>query len=227
LNFGLSFALIYSAIREMTAGFATIILALTPLLTFLFAVFHQLERFRWRALAGALLALAGIALAFAGQADGGVPSWSVLFMIGGAACFAESTVVIKMLPGVSPVVVNGLGMLAATMLLFVLSLVAGEAWVWPEKSETWAAIIYLILFGSVVLFYLLVYVIQHWTASASSYLMVLSPFVAVPLGAVLAGEEVSAGLLAGAVLVVAGALVGVLSIGPVRKTRLQSTSADS
>jgi drug/metabolite transporter (DMT)-like permease len=214
LNFGLSFALIYSAIREVTAGFTMVILALTPLLTFLFAVLHRLEPFRWRAMLGALLAVAGIAVAFAGQAAvGRVPLWAVLFVVGAAACFAEAAVVLKMLPRVSPLSANAVGMAAATALLVILSLVFREAWALPRQVQTWTAVLYLIVFGSVGLFYLLVYIIQHWTATASSYIVVLAPFVTVPLAALLVGEEMTAGLLLGAALVLAAVFVGALSRG--------------
>jgi drug/metabolite transporter (DMT)-like permease len=54
LNSGLSYGLIYFAIREVTAGLTMVILAPRPSLTFLFAVLHRLEPFRWRALIGAL-----------------------------------------------------------------------------------------------------------------------------------------------------------------------------
>ena len=64
-----------------------------------------------------------------------------------------------------------------------------------------------------MLFYLLVYVIQHWTANASAYVLVLSPFVAAPLGAWLLGKEVTAGLWMGALLAVAAVFVGALSGG--------------
>jgi drug/metabolite transporter (DMT)-like permease len=227
LNFGLSYALIYFAIREMTAGFTMVVLALTPLLTFLFAVLHRLEPFRWRTLLGTLLALVGIALAFAGQAGNGVPLWAVLFMVGGAACFAEATVVLKMLPPVSPLAVNALGMAAGTVLLAVLSLIAGEAWLLPQESQTWAAVLYLIVFGSVALFYLAVYVLQHWTATASSYMVVLAPFVTVPLGALLMGEEITAGLLLGALLVLAAVFVGALSGGADKQVKVEAPAAEA
>lgn len=213
LNFGISYALIYFAIRELTAGFAMVILAMTPLLTFLLAVLHGLEPFRWRALLGAVLSLAGIAVAFAGQAGGGAPLWAVLLMAGGAACFAEATVVLKKLPPVSPVAANGLGMAVAALLLAALSLAAGESWVLPQEAQTWTAVIYLVLGGSVALFYLVVYTVQHWTATASSYVVVLAPFVTVPLGALLAGEAVTPGLLLGALLVVASVIIGALAYG--------------
>lgn len=225
LNFGLSFALIYFAIREVTAGFTMIILALTPLLTFLLAVIHRLEPFRWRALAGSLLAVVGIAVPFAGQLGGGVPLWAVLFMIAAAACFAEATVIIKILPPVSPLAANGIGMMAATLLLASLSLVTGETWVLPELNATRAAVVYLVTFGSVGLFYLVVNIIQQWTATASSYILVLSPFVTVPLGAVLAGEEVTVELLLGAFLVLAGVFFGALTTPPQDRADLQAPTA--
>jgi drug/metabolite transporter (DMT)-like permease len=227
LGFGLSYALVYFAIRELTAGFTMIIMALTPLLTFFFAVLHRLEPFRWRALLGTLLALAGIALAFAGQADGSSPLWAVLFVIGGAASFAEATVILKMLPPVSPVAANGVGMAAGTLLLAVLSVVAGEAWLLPQGTQTWISVIYLIIFGSVAVYYLTVYIIQHWTATASSYVVVLAPFVTVPLGALLAGEEMTAGLLLGALLVLAAVFVGVLSGGTDKQAGVEEPAAES
>ena len=216
LNFGLSYALLYFAIREVTAGFTMIVLSLGPLLTFLFAVLHHLEPFRWRALLGALLALVGIAVTVAGQAKSGAPLWAVLFIIISAACFAEATIVMKMLPPISPVTANALGMAIAVVLLALLSLITGEAWILPQQPQTWTAVIYLIVFGSVALFYLAVYVIQHWTATASSYVLVLAPFVTVPLGALLADEPITVELLLGAVLVLAAVWLGALSGGKSR-----------
>lgn len=227
LNFGVSYALIYFAIREVTAGFTMVILALSPLLTFLFAVLHRIEPFRWQVLLGALLALAGIAVAFAGQAAGGSPLWAVLFIIAATGSFAEATVVLKKLPPVSPVVANAVGMAAGAAVLAILSLVTGEGWSLPAEARTWAAVLYLVLFGSVALFYLAVYVLQRWTATASSYMVVLAPFVTVPLGALLADEEITGGLLLGGVLVVAAVFVGALLREPARPVVSPAVAAEA
>jgi drug/metabolite transporter (DMT)-like permease len=69
----------------------------------------------------------------------------------------------------------------------------------------------LVLLASVALFYLFAYVIKRWTASAASYSLVILPFVTVALGALLAGERLSAGVLAGGVVVLIGVWVGALS----------------
>src|SRR5713101_3715030 len=63
-GFAGAFGFIYWGLVETPAGLAQVILALVPLLTFLFAVAQGLERFRRQSLAGALIALIGIAIVF-------------------------------------------------------------------------------------------------------------------------------------------------------------------
>ena len=152
----------------------------------------------------------------------GLPNTSVLLafllsvIIAGANAVAVSFTVVEM-----PL------FWGATLLLAVLSRVAGEAWLLPQQSQTWAAVLYLIIFGSVVLFYLAVYVVQHWTATASSCMMVLSPFAAVPLGALLTEEQITAGLLIGAVLVLVGAYVGALSGGTNKQVAVKASPTET
>jgi drug/metabolite transporter (DMT)-like permease len=69
-------------------------------------------------------------------------------------------------------------------------------------------------------FLLHVYVVQHWTASRASYVMVLIPFVTVLLSAWLDEERITAGLLFGGLLVLTGVYVGAL-----RQTSLATTNA--
>jgi drug/metabolite transporter (DMT)-like permease len=118
-------------------------------------------------------------------------------------------------------------MAAGTLLLALLCLLGGEGGALPQQTQTWAAVIYLIIFGSVILFYLTVYVIQHWTATATSYGVVLAPFVTVPLGALLAGEEISAGLVLGGLLVLAAVFVGALSGGKDKQAKVEAPAAES
>jgi O-acetylserine/cysteine efflux transporter len=67
--------------------------------------------------------------------------------------------------------------------------------------------------GSVGLFILFLFVIARWTASATVYALTLMPVVAVTLGALLADEQVTIGLLAGGVLVLVAVYVGAISHG--------------
>ncbi|MEX2534561.1 MAG: DMT family transporter [Trueperaceae bacterium] len=78
----------------------------------------------------------------------------------------------------------------------------------PRLASTWIALGYVSAVGSVVVFLLYVRVVQHWTASRASYVMVLVPFVAVALSAWLDQEPITSGLVFGGALVLGGVYFG-------------------
>jgi drug/metabolite transporter (DMT)-like permease len=135
----------------------------------------------------------------------------VLALVGTAACIAEGIVLVKRVPLRDPVMINAVAMSIGAVSLLALSLVAGERWNLPAQPRTWLSLLYLILFVSVAVFYLFAHVIKSWTASAASYALVIMPFLTVGLGALLAGERLSAGTLAGGSVVLVGVWIGALS----------------
>lgn len=218
LSVGTSFGLIYLGLAQIPAGLNQVLLATVPMFTFLFAVAHGLERFHARGLIGSLIAVAGIALAFIGKLDAGVTLLPVLAILAGAALNAEGSVLLKQLPPSSPIVTNAISMTVGGSLLLVVSLLAGEVWRIPVQMSTWLALLYLISFGTVVLFFMAVTIIRRWAVSAGSYVFVLFPFVTVIAANLLAGETVTPVFLLGGALVVMGVWIG--AFGPsVRASR--------
>lgn len=208
--FGGAFAFAYWGLKTVEAGLAQVLLALAPLFTFFFAFLHRLEPFRGRGLVGAVIATAGIALSFFEHPAGMGSALPMLAIIAGAACIAESVVLLKLLPAIDPVMTNAVGMSTGGGGLLMLSLLAGEAWSLPTRTATWLSIAYLVLIGSVVVFGMFVFVIRRWKATAASYQLVLMPFVTVALGSWLRGEQVNPGLILGGALVLLGVWVGAL-----------------
>jgi drug/metabolite transporter (DMT)-like permease len=208
LGAGLNIALLYWALEYVQPGIATVVLALVPLLTFLFACLHRQEAFSWKVLSGGLLAVFGTGMVFREQLNASVPLLPLLAVIGADLCFAESTVLIKSYPQAHPITTNAIGFASGSGLLFVLSVLWRETPSLPSLPATWMALIYLILFGSVATFVLSLYVVKHWTASASSYLFVLMPFVTLPVSALLVNERIGITFLAGGILVLAGTYIG-------------------
>jgi drug/metabolite transporter (DMT)-like permease len=215
LAVGAAYAFLYWALVRVEAGLAMLILAFAPLITLFLAWAHGLERLRWRGLIGALIAITGILLGVGNGLGTAVPITSFLALVAGAACLAEGSVVFKLFPKSDPVATNALATTTGASLLIGLSLFAGEKWQLPTAFNTWAAFAYLVLIGSVVLFYLYLYVLARWTASATAYSFLLFPVVTVLIAAWLVGEVVSASFIAGGVLVLAGVWVGAIS-GPSR-----------
>lgn len=210
LQFGISYALIYWSLLEVPAGLFQVILALTPLLTFFLAVLHRQESFQWQTLFGGILAVAGIAIIFRDSLGADVPLISLLAVVLTAACFAEAIVLFKTFPKAHPVTTNAFAMGTGAFILIIGSWIAQETLVVPRLPETWMAVGYLVLFGSVGAFVLGLYVLSRWTASAGSYLLVLMPIVTVVLSSWITHEEVTSALLLGGVLVLIGVYVGAL-----------------
>ena len=220
-NVGLSFALIYYGFIHIHAGLGQTLLAIVPLATLLLAVLWRQERLRLVAAAGTLLALAGVAVMSRAPLREAVPLPSLLAVLGGAVCFAQALVLVRRYPHVHPVTMNAVGMTAGAAVLLGASLVLGEPRTLPERAETWVALGYLAVIGSVVVFLLLLVVLEYWTASRASYAFVLIPIVTVLLSAWLDDESISSSLLLGGLLVLTGVYIGAL-----RPPRLTVTSAD-
>jgi drug/metabolite transporter (DMT)-like permease len=125
-----------------------------------------------------------------------------------AACFAESTVLIKTYPGTHPITTNAVGVLTGSLLLFAISAISREVPSLPSLPATWLSLLYLILLGTVAVFVLNLYVVKRWTASASSYLFVLMPIVTVLVASFLANENITAPIVVGGAFVLSGAYIG-------------------
>jgi drug/metabolite transporter (DMT)-like permease len=208
LGFAAFYAFAYWALQDLSAATAAVIAASVPLLTLLFAVLHRVEGFRWRAVLGGLLAVSGIAVMVSGAGRLESPWVSVLVMLGAIACAAESTVILKRFAPIHPVSTNALAMLVGGGLLFLLSLIAGEPWIVPQRGATWLTLAYLIPVGSLALFGLYLFSLDRWTASGVSYMFVLTPIVASIAGVVLEDARITAGLFAGGLVVLAGVYLG-------------------
>jgi drug/metabolite transporter (DMT)-like permease len=207
---GGAFALAYYALVDIHAGLAQTLLALVPLATLLLAVAQRQERLHAAAIAGTLLALGGVAVISGGFTRESVPLLSLLAVLGAMLCFAQATVVPRQFPPVHPVTMNAVGMAVGAVMLVALSVLFGETIALPEKAETWLAIGYMVVFGSVLVFVLYIVVIRLWSASRAAYAFVVTPIVTVLLSAWLDDEPITAGLVLGGVLVLAGVYVGAL-----------------
>jgi drug/metabolite transporter (DMT)-like permease len=211
---GVSFGLFYWGMVEIQASLGAVIIALGPLLTFLFAILHRTESFRWQTLFGGLIALAGIAIAASAQFGGDVPVPSLFALILGSAIGSEGNVILKMYaPKSHPIATNAFGMTTGMVFLLICSIVLGESRSLPALPATWMALVYVVLFGSVVMFYLYLVVLSRWSASATSYIVMLFPIVATVAGSILAGETITLTFVFGGALVLIGVWVGALMQG--------------
>lgn len=221
VGFAASYGLAYSGLRETPAGTAMVLIATTPLVTFGLAILQRQEKFQVQGLVGAMIALAGVAFVFADQVSADVPIGSLVLILLATVAIAETGVIVKWIPRSDPFATNAVAMLTGAGILAVLSLLTGEAWVVPAQTATLAAIGYLVVLGSVVMFALYLFTLERWTASAVSYLTLLMPLVTVALAAVLTQERISPSFLIGGLVILAGVYVGTfLKIRPNRSSTI-------
>ena len=135
---------------------------------------------------------------------------NLLAIIAGAACLAEAGIVAKRFPRSHPVMTNAVAMTVGAAMLGVASLLNSEAWVLPSNTATWLAFGYIVLGASVLAYFLCVFVLGRWTASAVSYAFVLFPLVTVIVATQLAGEHITWGFIGGGLLVLGGVWFGAL-----------------
>jgi len=210
--FALAYGLVYWGEQYIPSGLAAVLFGVLPLyVALLGAALLPDQPLRPQVIAGVLLAIAGLALAFAESLDLGDEDLA----LAGAAALASSplgaavgNISLKLRAAeLDAVVLNGWGMLGGGLVLLTVSGV-GESW--GEASwtaETFGSIAYLALIGSAIPFVGLTVLLRHITAQATSFLALLLPFGALVFGAVIYDERITARALGGAGLVAAGLLV--------------------
>ena len=209
-NFAAAFGLAYVGFVRIQAGLGQTLLALVPLATLLLAVLERQEGLRLRAVGGALIALAGIAIMTRAPVGDAAPLPSLLALVGSAFCFGQAAVLVRRFPKVHPVTMNAVAMATGAAILVVGSLIVGESIEVPRRPATWIALAYVVVVGSVVVFLLYLVILRHWAATRASYTFVVIPLVTVLLSAWLDRERMSAGLVVGGLLVLVGVYVGAL-----------------
>jgi drug/metabolite transporter (DMT)-like permease len=212
MPFAFAYGLVYWGEQHIPSGLAAVLFGVLPLYTaFLGSVLLPDQPLRARLVAGILVAIGGLALAFAESADSGDPELA----IAGAAALAVAplgasvgNISLKLRAGeLDAVTLNGWGMLGGGLLLLAASGI-GESWAEAAwTAESLGSIAYLAFIGSAVPFVALTVLLRHITAQATSFLAMLLPFGALLFGAALYSEAITERALAGAALVAIGLLI--------------------
>ena len=205
-------ALVMWSEKTIPSGIAALIVATVPLwLTLLDGLRPGGQPWTARVWAGTAVGLLGVG--FVARPEGGVASghWpgilalqvaTLLWTVG--SLYAQS--VRRRLPLFTA---SAIEMLAGGALLLFESRLAGEdmGLFLAASPRAWWALLYLVIFGSLVGFTAFAYSLNELPASTVGTYAYVNPVVAVALGAALLGEPISPGLLVGGVLILAAVLL--------------------
>ena len=160
-----------------------------------------------RAWVGALIGLVGVALV--ARPEGALTAErfkGILGLQAAAISWTIGSLYVQSLPRKLPLfTASAIEMLAGSLGLLVESLLMREdqRQVFLASSSAWGALVYLLIFGSLIGFTAFAYCLNELPASTVGTYAYVNPVVAVALGALLLGEAVSPGLLIGGLLIVA------------------------
>ena len=211
--------LVVLAERTVPSGLTALVVASVPLWIVVFRLIAG-DRVRASLVAGVLVGFSGVAfLVIPRGASGEVDPLGLLTVIVATFSWALGTFASPRLrmPR-DPLASTALQMLAGGALLVVVAVAIGEpARADPSSFSTASlvAMVYLVVFGSLVAFSAYTWLLQHTSVSVVSTYAYVNPVVAVLLGAVVLSEAVTPSMLIGAAIILA-AVAFIVSRGTTR-----------
>jgi drug/metabolite transporter (DMT)-like permease len=209
LMFAVNYALLFWAELYVSSGLSAVLQATIPIFGMVFA--HYLlpgEPLRWQRVAGATLAIGGVALICSRLLDFGglLAFWGGVAIVFGAAGAAFSNVLLKKRDlRLAPAMLAAWQMIFGVVPLLVLGfLVDGNPLHFHWTKTAVFCLFYLAVPGSAVTFLLLYWLLPRMSVTNLPTISLITPPGAVAFGWLLGGETFSPWSLAGGALVLAG-----------------------
>jgi drug/metabolite transporter (DMT)-like permease len=215
LIFVLDYGILFWAEVRVPSGAAAVILATIPaFMTLAEIVFLRTQRLTLRLGTALLIGLAGVVVLVdprLGVAGAPVYRLGAAGLLVSAVTWSAASVLSKRLPmPASRVMSAAAQMLIGGLLLCVVAAAAGEerGFHWGGVSAgAWAALVYLIVAGSIVGFTAYTWLIHHQSPTTVGTYAYVNPAVAVVLGHFLGGEVLAARTVLGTALVLISVIV--------------------
>src|SRR5258708_1527421 len=188
--------------------------ASVPLTTAIVAALFGVERLVARKLIAAIVAIAGVAVIFAGELGVSVPLAGLLTVFCGASAAALANVLLKLSPKQLVIPLNAVGTAVGAVVCLVVSVAIGESHAIPTTLAAWLPIAYLTIAGSLGAFVLFSWLVTHWSVTNASLLGVTVPIIAVLLGGLVKGEQPAALTYVGAAIVITAVLIALRTPPP-------------
>lgn len=214
LNFALTNGLSTWGLKHITAGLGAIMGAIFPLWLVVIGLFTSSGRIPLRAVIGLLIGFAGVCVIFYEHLHDFVNPdfrFGILISLAATWTWAFGTLYTKKkAAGFNPYFSLGLQMLISGFILLAFTQLVNTA---ETKSaipftaipwQSWAAVGYLVIFGSIISFIAYLYALQHLPTEQASIYAYINPIVAVLLGWLLFAEHITVFIVIGGLVTLAG-----------------------
>jgi len=208
LNFVLSNGLSTWGVKYISSGLGAILGAIFPIWIVIISFFRG-EQLSKLAVSGLLVCFGGVCLIFYDHLKDFLQpdfSFGILLSLIATLTWAFGTLYTKKkAASFNPYFSLGLQMLVSSLFLFALIGATGTTIPLSEiPANSWWAIGYLVIVGSVLTFVAFIYALQKLPAEVNSIYAYINPIVAVILGAIIFGEPLTLFIAAGGIIVLVG-----------------------
>lgn len=216
-------SLSYLAAAYVPSGMISVMFGLAPLLSGLMMQYlpNSLRMNSWH-WSGCLLGVAGLAVVFAdGVSGSGDMMIGLLLLLGAVTSFASGGILVKRYSVGLPPLTYTLGALIVSLPLYLLlSVSLGESVVLGDSLNGLWAIAYLSIFGSLIGFVCYFVILARLNPATVSLVTLMTPMLALILGALFNGEQPHAKVVIGAVMIVSALALYLFGDRRVRKAVL-------
>lgn len=198
------YAPLFWAEKSVPSGVVSVLAATIPIMTLIAeAVILREKTFRPGTIIAAFMGFGGVAILLLRGQDRSFGLLPCIAVLAGSLCWTLGSVFNRSMemPASRPVTA-GATMMLGGIGLFALSAGFGEMHPFPHISirAVWA-LLYLIVFGSLVAFTAFIWLLGHMSATRVSSYAYVNPIIAVAIGYFWAGEPITPRIMAGAALV--------------------------
>jgi drug/metabolite transporter (DMT)-like permease len=215
LQFFINYGLLFWGEQYITSGLAAVLQTTIPAFGLLLARFYvPEERITLLKIAAILLGGVGVAVIFNEQLtfSGWAAFWGSFAVVVGAFCAAYASVLTKAF-GLKTHPANMVfwQMIAGTIPLSIFGLIRegnplNFKWTWMAAI----CVLYLAIMGSIVAFWLYYWLLRHMDVSRAMMIALVTPLIAVIIGALWRGEHLNIQTFFGGVLILASVALVVL-----------------
>jgi drug/metabolite transporter (DMT)-like permease len=209
LNFLLSNGLSTWSVKYISAGLAAIMAAIFPLWLVVIGLFSSKSKISFRAIVGFIIGFSGVCIIFYEHLDdflnGGFQFGIMLSLIATWTWAFGTLYTKKQAANFNPYFSLGLQMVISGLALSLFTKLTNQ--VVPLSAipwQSWAAIGYLVVFGSVISFIAYLYALQNLSAEQTSLYAYINPIVAVLLGWMIFSEKMTAFIAIGGAVTLLG-----------------------
>lgn len=209
LSFCLNYGLVFWGEQYISSGLAAVLQATLPAFGLVIAHFHLPgERMTWSKIFGVVLGFAGVVVVFSNQlaiAGGKALAGSIALVL--SALFAAySNVLVKAYGrNLDPAVLSGGQMFFGLIPLLLIGIpLEGNPFNFHWTPMAVVALLYLAVVGSVIAFMLYYWLVHHMDVTKTMLISLITPVVAVVLGMVVLGEDLSWRTVAGGIMIMVG-----------------------